>query len=68
MATGIDRDAVLTRANELRAQIADAQLEHDAAETDEERGELAITLSELQYEERQMNAILDGVVTLTNKE
>lgn len=55
----MSKDSLLDRANDLRAQIADAEVELEGAEDNEEVYRWTSHLDELRQEETEINTMLD---------
>lgn len=55
----MSKDSLLDRANDLRAQIADAEVELEGAEDNEEVYRWTSHLDELRQEEIEINTLLD---------
>ena len=64
--TGMSKDSLLDRANDLRAQIADAEVNLEGAEDTDEVYRWTNHLNELREEETKINAILDGATEEVN--
>lgn len=63
---GMSKDSLLDRANDLRAQIADAEVELEGAEDNEAVYRWTNHLDDLRAEETEINAILDGATEEVN--